>query len=69
MFVMKMMPNVMAEKMFHLVSRILARYEATILNKQHIMKQLNVDVSPPASIINLIIGRVHGMAFACKLHT
>ena len=32
------------------------------------MKQLDVDISPPASIINLVLGRVHGVAFACKLY-
>ena len=32
------------------------------------MKQFDVDVSPPASIINLTSGRVHKMAFACKLY-
>ncbi len=31
-----------------------------------LMKQLDVDVSPPASIINLILGKMHWVAFACK---
>ncbi len=31
------------------------------------MKQLDVDVSPPANIINLILGRMCQVTFACKL--